>query len=304
MELLNLKVRHKKFGEGVIVSNDNDKVIVHFPGINSDKKFVYPDAFEKFLQIDDKCVEEAAKQDIAKMQEEMKERQEERKKKEEQEKIKRLEEELFQEFIEANQKKSEKTSHKRKKVPVKKYSNIALKKDMPEVILEEETADILKNGKISITFHNKKKEINQWLDQTKGTFGMITSVPLGENESERMVSGVFMTTSFQMEDEDGGIITLSNQYKITLTMEEMKKIKFWEFYFNPEEPATIKFLGEDYCYFSDNQAAQFLLKIYEVKQNEREKQLVGECLDCFCKVKKLDLCKLEKPEGPLAQRIR
>lgn len=300
MELLNLKVKHRKFGEGVIISNDNDKVIVHFPDINSDKKFVYPDAFEKFLQIDDKCVEESAKQGIAKMQEEIKEKQEEKKKKEEQEKIKRLEEELLQEFIVANQSKIEKTSHKRKKVPIKKYSNIALKKDMSEAILEEEAADILKEGRISITFQDKKKEINQWLDQTKGTFGIITSVPLGENESARMISGIFMTTSFHMESEDGGNIILNNQYKIALTLEEMKKIKFWEFYFNPEEPTAIKFSGEDYCYFSDNQAAQILLKIYEVKENEKEKQLVGACLDYFCKVKRLDLCKLEKAEGPLA----
>lgn len=299
MELLNLKVKHKKFGTGTIISNEDNKIIVHFPDINSEKKFVYPDAFEKFLQIDEQSAE-AEQQDFAKMQEQIKEKQEEKKKREEQEKIKRLEEELLHDFILANNKNIEKKMAKKVKIQVKKYANIAIRKDMSEAVLKDGVEEFLKEGKFSITFQNKKKEINQWAEQAKTTFGIITSVPLGESEVERMISGIFMTEAFQMEGEDGGTVFVNSQYQLPLNIEEMKRIKFWEYYFNPEEPAAIKFPGEEYCYFSDNQAAQILLKLYEVKQAEKEKQLVGQCLDYFCRVKKLDLCKLEKPEGPLA----
>ncbi len=301
MELLNLKVTHKKFGTGVIISNDENKVIVHFPGINSEKKFVYPDAFEKFLQIDEQHSTEEVKKAFVKVQEQMKEKQEERKKKEEQEKIKHLEKELLHDLILSNNKKVEKKSTKRVKIQPQKYANIAIRRDMSEAVLEEGIEEFLKAGKFLLTFQNKKKERNQWADYKKSTFGILTSVPLGQSEAERKISGIFMTDSFQMEGEDGGYILINSQYRIALSIEEMEQIKFWKYYFNPEDFEAIKFPGEEYCYFSDNQAAQILLKLYEVKQTEKEKQLVGKCLDYFCRVKKLDLCKLGKPEGPLTQ---
>lgn len=299
MELLNLKVKHKKFGTGTIISSEDNKIIVHFPDINSEKKFVYPDAFEKFLQIDEQSAE-STQQDFAKMQEQIREKQEEKRKQEEQARIKRLEEELLQDFILAENKNTEKKSAKKVKIQAKKYANIAIRKDMSEIILTEEIEKFLQSGKFSITFQDKNKEINQWAEQAKTTFGIITSVFLGDVESERVVSGIFMTESFQLEGEEGGTVLINKQYQLPLTLGEMQQIKFWKYYFNPEAPETVRFPGEEYCYFSDNQAAQILLKLYEVKQTEKEKQLIGQCLDYFCRVKRLDLCKLEKPEGPMA----
>ena len=54
MVLENLAVRHKSFGDGIIVVHDDKYITVRFNEI--DKKFVYPDIFEKFLTLADGTV--------------------------------------------------------------------------------------------------------------------------------------------------------------------------------------------------------------------------------------------------------
>ena len=64
MSLIGCKVRHKAFGIGSIISADASHVEVEF--VNKTAKFVYPDAFEKFLKAEDeqlqnnirKCIED------------------------------------------------------------------------------------------------------------------------------------------------------------------------------------------------------------------------------------------------------
>ena len=56
MVLDNLTVCHKKFGRGVVVSTNGNYMTIRFEG--AEKVFVYPDAFEKFLTLEDGTVSE------------------------------------------------------------------------------------------------------------------------------------------------------------------------------------------------------------------------------------------------------
>ena len=58
----NVKVMHKSFGEGVIVGHVGNYITVNF-GF-AVKKFVYPDAFEKFLTLADGTVSDDIINDI------------------------------------------------------------------------------------------------------------------------------------------------------------------------------------------------------------------------------------------------
>lgn len=62
MLLNNLVVRHKSFGEGIVTSSDSKYITVKFS--NTEKKFVYPDIFEKFLTLEDGTVSEEILQDL------------------------------------------------------------------------------------------------------------------------------------------------------------------------------------------------------------------------------------------------
>ncbi len=62
MNLENTKVKHKAFGDGVIVSIDGKYITVRFA--NVDKVFVYPDIFERFLTLEDGSVSDEILADI------------------------------------------------------------------------------------------------------------------------------------------------------------------------------------------------------------------------------------------------
>ena len=62
MVLDNLEVRHKAFGDGVIISASGQYFTVKFS--SCEKVFVYPDIFEKFLTLGDGTVSEDILRDI------------------------------------------------------------------------------------------------------------------------------------------------------------------------------------------------------------------------------------------------
>ena len=63
MVSVNLAVNHKSFGKGVIVSLSGKYITVKFA--SSQKIFVYPDAFESFLTLEDGTISSEIETDIA-----------------------------------------------------------------------------------------------------------------------------------------------------------------------------------------------------------------------------------------------
>ena len=63
MVFQNTKVIHKTFGEGIITNHEGNYINVSFGG--AVKRFVYPDAFDKFLTVDDASMLAAIQIDIA-----------------------------------------------------------------------------------------------------------------------------------------------------------------------------------------------------------------------------------------------
>ena len=62
MVFVNVLVKHKSFGEGVITEHVGNYITVKFG--NVEKKFVYPDSFERFLTLADGTVSEDILNDI------------------------------------------------------------------------------------------------------------------------------------------------------------------------------------------------------------------------------------------------
>ncbi|MBQ7356115.1 MAG: hypothetical protein IJW66_01830 [Clostridia bacterium] len=63
MVLDNLEVRHKAFGDGVVIATKGQYITVKFAA--AEKIFVYPDIFEKHLTLRDGTVSEEIKLDLA-----------------------------------------------------------------------------------------------------------------------------------------------------------------------------------------------------------------------------------------------
>ena len=58
----NLKIKHKTFGEGIVTKMDGKYITASFGSL--EKKFVYPDAFENFLTLEDGSVSAEILEDI------------------------------------------------------------------------------------------------------------------------------------------------------------------------------------------------------------------------------------------------
>ena len=63
MVSVNLAVKHKVFGNGIIVSQNGKYITVKFESVQ--KTFVYPDAFEAYLTLADGSVSQEIMVDIA-----------------------------------------------------------------------------------------------------------------------------------------------------------------------------------------------------------------------------------------------
>ena len=72
MNIKNDKVNHRAFGEGTVVSVAGNRIEIDF-GTRGIKTFVYPDAFEKFLQLQDPMAQVAMQHELAALQEAKKE---------------------------------------------------------------------------------------------------------------------------------------------------------------------------------------------------------------------------------------
>lgn len=62
MELIGLKVKHTVFGAGVITEMEGNYITVEFAAKTT--KFVYPDAFEKFIKAEDSVLQQAIVDEI------------------------------------------------------------------------------------------------------------------------------------------------------------------------------------------------------------------------------------------------
>lgn len=57
MNLINENVQHTKFGSGIIVNLEEDKVHVKFAEQQEEKSFIFPDAFQHFLKLENLLAE-------------------------------------------------------------------------------------------------------------------------------------------------------------------------------------------------------------------------------------------------------
>jgi hypothetical protein len=54
---MNTKIRHTVFGDGMVVNQEADRITVQFSEEYGTKKFVYPNAFDRYLKLSDTNLE-------------------------------------------------------------------------------------------------------------------------------------------------------------------------------------------------------------------------------------------------------
>lgn len=121
-----------------------------------------------------------------------------------------------------------------------------------------------------------------------------------KNEAERVIFAVFLVKDhYEGDAENQGRVSADSEYRIKLTLEEAKQLRFWDFYFC-EGNDTRPFWGTGlHRYMLDEQAAQILKQIIEIKSDPKEKEYVTEFLNHFCELKGIDPTLIAEPNGAL-----
>lgn len=281
MNLENMQVMHKSFGEGSIVEHDGSYVEVCFQSGN--RRFIYPDAFGTFLKLVDPKL---AKQ-VNTIREEV---EEERAEKEaELEKIRAIEEEKRQLILER-----ERLIKAHKLSPASQAVFWCDEEEQEKIFSEWKVfTSVRKSG-------DQKGQPNRLVRLHQNSACLITTRDEDVPESERQIVGLFMVdTGFVGKLCEDGYIPAHPEYRIRLSDEESQKMLFWNYYYNERYPNNMTWNSGRHRYFDNEWMAQILQDIIALKEDPKEKAFVEEVLHYFCQMNRLNEADLPKRNGAL-----
>lgn len=120
------------------------------------------------------------------------------------------------------------------------------------------------------------------------------------DEKDRFVFGVFLVDeAYEGDNREAGYVTTTSKYKLNLTMEEAKKVLFWNYYHNENAPEKVAWGQGLHRYITDIQAASILWDIVNLKKGTTEESLAQEFLEYFCAINNVDVSEFPIMEGAL-----
>lgn len=279
MNLINEEITHKVFGDGSIIDQDESFITVDF---NEEvKKFVYPDAFEKFIKLKN---EDTAKS-LQKIVEQRMAEKEELEKKKAAEREQQLLEQQRRELLKNNK--------------IHESSQIVFWLD------EEKQQQVFTDWQVStgtIQSGKNKGKPNRVARLRPNSAAVLTVREEDQPETERKILGLFMVTeTFAGNQNDDGIVPAHAEYRIELTEQEAEKMLFWNYYINKTHPHRTTWNSGKFRYFDNIWTAQILKDIIALKTEEEEIKAAEAFLEYFCKMNVLDMDDIPEPNGALKQ---
>lgn len=156
-----------------------------------------------------------------------------------------------------------------------------------------------------IVQHGKNKGKPMRLMQVQpNSLAVLTTREPKTPESKRIIFAVFLVDdTYEGDNRDEGYVSAESEYRIELSMAEAKRLKFWNYYYNPNAPRLIKFGSGLHRYLSDLQAVQILRDIAAVKEGTKKEALAKKFFQHFCRTNRIEKDSLPEPDGALV-RIR
>ena len=279
MNLINEEITHKVFGEGNIVDQDESIITVEFA--DDTKKFIYPDAFEKFIALNDEDTAKSFKKVISK------------KIMEEEALKKKREEEKAQQALERQRR------EKLKNYKIHESSQIVFWLD------EEEQQSIFNDWQAftgTVQSGENKGAPNRAARVRPNSASLLTARAADQPETERRILGLYMVEeTFAGNLNDDGIIPAHAEYRIELTDQEAEKMLFWNYYMNKNFPHRKTWNSGKFRYFDNVWTAQILKDIIALRTDENQIEEVKRFLEYFCKMNVLDMDNIPEANGALKQ---
>ncbi len=100
-----------------------------------------------------------------------------------------------------------------------------------------------------------------------------------------------------------GYVSTKSEYKLEMNHFEAKQLKFWNYYFNPNQPELIRFGSGLHRYLSHEQAAQILRDVMNAKMGTKDELLANRFFEHFCKTNGIDSTSLQEFNGALRRSV-
>lgn len=162
---------------------------------------------------------------------------------------------------------------------------------------------MLRDWEASAGYHHNGKNKDKPMtirNTNSNSLALLTTRLPYEQEMDRIIFAIFLILeNYEGDSMEEGHVKANPTYKIQLSIEEAKKLKFWDYYFNRNKPETIKFGSGLHRYISDIQAAQVIKRVCEIRKGTSEEMFAVGFLEKYCSLKQLDLNKIPEPIGAL-----
>lgn len=256
MNLIGKDVVHEKFGKGKVVSLDDNRIEVEFD--SATKKFIYPEVFNKFMNFKDKSAQKFIDKVLVEVN-----------------KQKRIE-------IEQKHKEAEllEKIHTLKVHPNSQAAFGFIENDLDSIL---ETGTIF-TGRYLSGASKGEPRIPQRLNIN--TACLLTAVPEGATEEERLIIGVFMVDDeFNGKECTDGIIPAHETYRIMLDPESERMV-FWD-YFSTDAKRK-KWGNCEIKYLSNINMQEILIHMVKNIKDKDRKEQAKDFYDYFCSINRLE----------------
>lgn len=261
-ELINKRVVHKSWGTGVITEASGKAVKVDFNG--EVKKFIYPDAFKRFLVFEENNLQEKTDNLL----------EEKNKRKAEAKEAKERERRITQKLQQLEKIRLEKEKRSgRKEV---RHQNPAFRCE----------SVFIGDGVIRAGTDSRGKA-RRFRGLETNTLAILTAAGSGIGESNRMIIEVFLIdAAFEGNEYREGFVRSSPKYRIRLSSEEASGLRFWDYYKPVNTSGTAKWGTGLFRDVNDKAAARLLEDIAELKKNTEDEETARELYNYFYRIHK------------------
>lgn len=281
MNLVDKEVTHRSFGNGRVVKHNDSLIEIHFATEN--KKFVYPDAFGKYLKLHDKTAANSLEKIL---HEKELEREQLEQDKEDEKNLLRKEQELRVEYE-------------------KIMKNHILHPESQMVIWcdDEDLSKVFTEWKVftgEIKSGNNKGQPKKPTRLYQNSVCLLTARDSNMPEKDRRIIGIYMVNKdFIGKLCEDGYIPAHLKYRIQLTEQESNQLQFWKYYLDKKSPQKISWNTGKYRYFDNEWMAQILRDIISLKTDPHEQVLAQNFFNHFCKINQINKGELPEPNGAL-----
>lgn len=335
MDLVNKNVFHKILGKGKIISRKDEILIVSFNDI--EKKFLFPDSFRFFLEMDDSDVNKwiqdilLTKNNEKKLNEVIEKKKSEGKREDSKiikKIIKRANIAFKCNFCDGGQS-SEQIGFDGVCCDKVIYNNIHIEKrtwcnsnDCPCLhyyngkIGRKDLDDRYNNGELicyeslmlrdwkalaGIIQNGDRKGKPMKLQQVQtNSLCILTTRDPKSKENERYIFALFLVDNlYEGDKEEEGYVSTKSEFKIKLAPDEARSLKFWNYHSNENKSTIPAWSSGLHRYFKDIEAAQILKDVIKIKSGTKDEEISIRFFEHFCKINHVSIDELPNLFGAL-----